>query len=79
MLRVENKDAFYVTCPCHKSIRDDGTLKERKCKKEMSVSNRHSSEDIVRMMAWWVVQGFFTVHYALLMLMQMQNSCYKVN
>ncbi|CAL1151539.1 unnamed protein product [Cladocopium goreaui] len=28
--------AFYVTCPCHKSVKEDG--KERKCKKEISVT-----------------------------------------
>ena len=36
--------------------------KERKCKKEMSVG-RHPEEVVIRMMAWWVAQGFLEQHW----------------
>ena len=44
-------------CPFHTSTLWPIWGKERKCKKEMSVG-RHPEEVVIRMMAWWVAQGF---------------------
>ena len=44
-------------CPFHTSTPWPIWGKERKCKKEMSVG-RHPEEVVIRMMAWWVAQGF---------------------
>lgn len=51
--------AFYVTCPCHKSVRADRT--ERKCKREISVTATASlsEEAVVGMIAWCFLQGFW--------------------
>ena len=56
-IRHVAQGAFYVTCPCHKSVKEDG--KERKCKKEISVTTSISDEIAVRMIAWWLLQGFW--------------------
>ena len=44
-------------CPFHTSTLWPIWGKERKCKKELSVG-RHPEEVVIRMMAWWVAQGF---------------------
>ena len=54
---VTLQDAYYVTCPLHKSIRDDGSGKERKCKKELTVHSGVSNETVIRMLAWWIAAG----------------------
>lgn len=53
--KCRSEGAFYVTCPCHSSKRDDGVL--RKCRKEVSVSDHLSDPDVVRMLAWWIAAG----------------------
>ena len=51
--------AYYTTCPCHKSTRVDvhGKTKERKCKKEMTVSADASEPLVIKMLAWWLSSG----------------------
>ena len=51
--------AYYTTCPCHKSTRVDvhGKTKERKCKKEMTVTADASEPLVIRMLAWWLSSG----------------------
>ena len=53
--------AYYMTCPCHRSIRE-GKGQKRLCKKEITVTTAHPEEKVVRMMAWWLLQGFW-LHY----------------
>lgn len=45
-----------MTCLCHRSIKEDG--QERKCKKELSVTKKHPEEVVVRILAWWLAEGF---------------------
>ena len=51
-----------VTCPCHPS-NSETTGKERKCKKELSVSTTLSDDIVVRMIGWWLLQGFCAAHH----------------
>lgn len=52
--------AYYTTRPCHKSTRVDvhGKTKERKCKKEITVSADASEPLVIKMLAWWLSSGF---------------------
>ena len=51
--------AYYTTRPCHKSTRVDvhGKTKERKCKKEITVSADASEPLVIKMLAWWLSSG----------------------
>ena len=50
--------AYYCTCQVHRSVRED--TKTKFCKKELSVTNKHPEEVVVRILAWWLVQGLLT-------------------
>ena len=47
--------AFYATCPCHKSVVAGG--RQRLCKKEISINQRHTDQVAARMVAYWLAAG----------------------
>ena len=49
-------------CPYHATAFWPIWGKERKCKKELSVG-RQPEDVVIRMMAWWVAQGFLDQHW----------------